>query len=117
MSEVVISLSSNNDNREIDEYHNSTSDSDSSSNSSSRSNSSISSGGNTTDEQYKFGVLGVPLEVLQEQLRMRATSGSQAGTSTSIPFSTTLDKVEIVYSCAIGVHSKTVEKRLASFKS
>ena len=35
-------------------------------------------GGNTTDEEYTFGVLGIPLEVLQEQLRMRVASGSRA---------------------------------------
>ena len=63
MSEVVIASSSDSDNREIDKYHNSTSDSGSNSSSGSRSNSS-SSGGNITDEQYTFGVRGVPLEVL-----------------------------------------------------
>ena len=77
MSKVVISLSSTSDNREIDEYHDSTSDSGSSSSSGSRSNSSSSSsGGNTTDEQYTSGVPGAPLEVLQDVLRTRATSGS-----------------------------------------
>ena len=89
----------------------------SSNNSGSRSDSSSSSGGNTTDEQYTSGVPGVPLEVLQEVLRIRATSGSQAGTSTSVPSSTTLDEVEVVYSCAVGVHFKTDEKRLTSFRS
>jgi len=112
MSEVVISSSSDSDNKEIDEYHNSTSDSGSSSNSGSRSNSNSSSGGNTTDEQYTSGVPRVPLEVLQEVLSTRAASGSQAGTSMSVPPSTALDKVEAMYSCAVGVHSKTDEKRL-----
>ena len=46
-----------------------------SSSSNSRSSDSGSSGGNTTDEQYTSRVLGVPLEVLQEELRMRAASG------------------------------------------
>ena len=43
-------------------------------------------------------------------------SGSRAGTS-SAPLSTPLDEVGTVYSCAIGVHSKTNEKRLASLRS
>ena len=47
---------------------------------------------------------------------MRATSGSRAGTS-SAPSSTPLDEVEMVYSCVVGVHSKTDEKRLASLRS
>ena len=73
MSEVVISSSSNSDNGSSS----STSDSGSSSNSGSRSNSSSSSSGrNTMDKQYTFGVLGVPLEVLQEVLRTRAASRS-----------------------------------------
>ena len=74
-------------------------------------------GENTTDEQYTSAVPGIPLEVFQEQLKMRAASRSRVGTSTSVPLSIPLDEVEIVYSCAIGVHSKTNEKRLASFKS
>ena len=64
MSEIIVSLSSNSDNREINEYHDSTSDSSSSSNNGSRSSGSSSNGGNTTDEQYTFEVPGVPLEVL-----------------------------------------------------
>ena len=117
MSKVVIASSSDSDNRKIDEYHDNTSDSGSSSNSGSRSNSSGSSGGNTTDEQYMSKVLGVPLKVLQEVLRMRAASGSQASTSTNIPPSTVLDEVEAVYSCVVGIHSKTDEKRLTSLRS
>ena len=113
MSEVVISLSSDSDNREVEEYHDSTSDSGSSSNSGSRSDSS-SNGGNTTNEQYTSGVLGVPLDVLQEALRTRTASRLQVGASTSVPLSTDLDEVETVYSCAVGVHSKTDEKRLIS---
>ena len=54
MSEIIVSLSSNSDDREINKYH------DSSSGSSSRS----SSGGNTADEQYTSRILGVLLEVL-----------------------------------------------------
>lgn len=77
MSEVVVSLSSNSVDKSINEYHDSTSYSGSSSNSS-----SSSSSGNTTNEEYTSGVPGVHLEVFQEHLRMRATSGSRAGTST-----------------------------------
>ena len=76
MSKIARSLSSNSENREIDEYHDSTSDSSSSSNIGSRSSDSSSSRGNTTDEQYTSEVLGVPLEVLQEELRSRAASRS-----------------------------------------
>ena len=64
MSEIVVSLSSNSDNKEIDKYQDSTSYSSSSSSNSSKSNGSDSSEGNTTDEQYTSGVPGVPLEVL-----------------------------------------------------
>ena len=71
MSKIVVSSSSNSIDKAIDEYHDSTSYSGSSS-----SNSNNSSGGNTTDEGYTSGVPRVPLEVLQEQLRMKATSGS-----------------------------------------
>ncbi|KAL4607506.1 hypothetical protein ACB092_09G179500 [Castanea dentata] len=117
MSEIIVSSSSNSDNREIDEYHDSTCDSGSSSSNSSRSSGSNSSGGNTTDEQYMFGVHGVPLEVLQEELRTRMASRSHVGTSTSTPLSTTPDEVETVYSCAIGVPSKTDERRLTSLRS
>ena len=66
MSEIIVSSSSNSDNWEIDEYHDSSSDSSSSG--------SNSSGENTTDEQYTSGVPMVPLEVLQEELRTRMAS-------------------------------------------
>ena len=68
MSEIIVSSSSNSDNWEIDEYH------DSSSGSNSSSSGSNSSGGNTTDEQYTSGVPMVLLEVLQEELRTRMAS-------------------------------------------
>ena len=48
---------------------------------------------------------------------MRVVFGSQAGTSTNVPLSTPLEEFEIVYSCAVGVHSKTDEKRLTSLRS
>ena len=117
MFEIVVSSSSNSDNREIDEYHDSTNDSSSSSSNSSRSNGRGNSGGNTTDEQYTFRVLGVPLEVLQEELRTGVTSESHVGTSTNAPSSTTLVELEIVYGYAVGVPSKSEERRLTSLKS
>ena len=61
------------------------------------------------------GVPGVPLEVLQEELRTRAEFRSRAGTSA--PSSTVQDEIEIVYSCAIGVASKIDKKRLNSLKT
>ena len=117
MSKIVVSSSSNSNNKEIDEYHDSTSDSSSNSSNSSRSTGSGSSGGNTTDEQYRSGVPEVPLEVLQEELSTRVASESHVGTSTNAPSSTTPDEVETVYSCAVGVLSKSEERRLTSLRS
>ena len=111
MSKVVISSSSNSVDKAIDEYHDSTSYSDSSS------CSSCSTSGNTTNEEYTSGVPGIPLEVFQEQLRMRVASRSQAGTSTSVPLSTPVDKVETVYSYAVDIPSKTSEQRLNSLRA
>ena len=108
MSKTVLSSSSNSLGKAIDEYH----DPSSFSGSSDSSNNSTSSGGNTTDE-YVSGVPGVPLEVLQG-LKTRSESGSQAGTSA--PSSTVQDEVEVVYSCAIGVESKTDDMRLVLLK-
>ena len=48
---------------------------------------------------------------------MRAASRSQVSTSTSVPSSTALDEVETVYRCAVGVHSKMVEKRSIALRS
>ena len=109
MSETVLSLSSNSVEKAIDEYH----DLSSFSGSSDSSNSNSSSGGNTTNK-YTSGVPGVPLEVLQEELRTRTESGSKAGTNA--PSSTVQDEVEVVYSCAIGVASKTDDRRLDLLK-
>ena len=114
MSKIFLSSSSNSVDKAIDEYHDTTSFSGSSSDSNSGSNNS--SGRNITDEEYTFGVPGNPLEVFQEQLRTRAVFGSKASTS-SAHSSTFQDEVETVYSCAVGVHSKTDEKRLASLRS
>ena len=104
MSKTVISSSSNSIDKAIDEYHDSTSY-----NGSSSSTSNSSSGGNTTNKEYTSSVLAVPLDVFQEQLRTRAASGSRASTSVSVPLSSPLDEVETVYSCTVGIPSKTSE--------
>ena len=106
MSKIVVSSSSNSADKAIDEFHDS---------SYSGSSSNSSSSGNTTDEEYTSGVPGVSLKVLQEQLRMREIFG--VGTSTSIPSSPPLDEEETVYSCAVGIPSKTDEKRLTALRS
>ena len=85
----------------------------SSSSDSNSSDSDSSSEGNTTDE-YESGVLGLPLEVIQEGLSMRYESGSKAGMSA--PSSTDKDEVEVVYSCAIGVVSKMDDRKLDLLK-
>ena len=108
MSETVLSSSSNSLGKVIDEYH----DPSSFNGSSDSSNNSTSSGGNTTDE-YVSGVPGVPLEVLQG-LKTRSESRSQASTSASS--SVVQDEVEVVYSCAIGIESKTDDRRLDLLK-
>ena len=110
MSEIVLSSSNNSVDKAIDEYHDLSSFSGSSDDSS---NSDSSSDGNTTDE-YTSGILGVLLEVLQEGLRTRSEFGSKAGTSA--PSSTVQDKEEVVYSCAIGVASKTNDRKLVLLK-
>ena len=112
MFEIVISSSGNGIDKVIDKYHDSTSYSGSNSSTSNSSN-----GGNTTDEGYMSSVPGVTLEVLQEKLRTRASSGSWAGTSTNVPPSNALDKVEIVYSCVVGIPSKTSKQRLNSLRT
>ena len=104
MSEIVLFSSSNSMDRAIDEYNDPSSFSGSSD-----SDNDSSSEGNTTDE-YESGVPRLPLEVIQEGLKMRSESGSKAGTSA--PSSIGQDEVEVVYSCAIGVASKTDDRRL-----
>ena len=108
MSQIVISSSSDNTEKAIDEYYDITSNGGSS-------NSSHSSGKSSTDERYTSGVPGLPLEVIQEQLRK--ASGSLAGTSSNVPPSSLLDEEETVYSCAIGIHSKTNEQRLNNLRA
>ena len=111
MSEIVLSSSSDNVDKAIDEYTDPSSFSGSSDNNSSGS----SSEGNTTDE-YTFGVPRVPLEVLQEGLKTRFESGSMAGTSA--PSSTVQDEEEeVVYSCAIGIDSKTDDRKIELLKT
>ena len=108
MFEIVIPSSSNSTEKAIDEYYNTT-------NNSGSSNSSHSSEENYTDEGYTSGVPGLPLEVIQEQLRK--ASGSQVGTSSNVPPSSLLDEEETVYSCAVGIHSKTSEQRLNNLRA
>ena len=62
MSETILSSSSNSIEKVIDKYHDDT-------NYSGSSDGSHSSEGNSTDEGYTSGVLGFPVEVIQEQLR------------------------------------------------
>ena len=109
MSQIVLSLSS--DDKAIDEYTNPSSFSGSSDSNSSSSGSS--SEGNTTDK-YEFGVPGLPLEVVQEGLRTRSESRSKAGTNA--PSSTNKDEVKVVYSYAIGVVSKMDDRKLELLK-
>ena len=73
-----MSSSSDRGDREIGKYHDESNNSDSSS-----SDSSSSSDTNSTDEQYSSGILKVPLEVLQEEMRRTAASGLHASSSTS----------------------------------
>ena len=80
MSEIVLSSSSDNVDRTINEYIDSSSFSGSSDSNSSGSGSGSSSEGNTTDE-YTFGVPRVPLEVLQEGFKTRSEFESMAGIS------------------------------------
>ena len=107
MFETILSSSSNIIEKAIDEYHNTTSYSGSS-------DSSHSSEGSSTDEGYTSVVPGFPVEVIQEQLKK--ASGSQAGSPSSVPPSDSIDEVETVYSCAVGVYFKTSEQRLNNLK-
>ena len=107
MSEVSVPSSDDSTEKAIDEYYDS---SDNSSDHSSHSDEESSS-----DEGYTSGVPGLPLEVVQEQFRK--ASGSQAGVSSSVPPSSPLDEEETVYSCAIGIHSKTNEQRLNNLRT
>ena len=113
MSEIVLSSSSDSVDKAIDEYTDPSSFSGSSDSNNNGNGSGSSSEGNTTDE-YESGVPGLPLEVVQEGLRTRSESGSKAGTSALS--STDKDEVEVVYSCAIGVVSKTNDRKIELLK-
>ena len=115
MSKIVLSSSSDSVDRAIDEYTDPSSFNGSSDTNSSGSGSGSSSEGNITDE-YMSGVPRVPLEVLQEGLKTRSESGSMAGRS--VPSSTVQDEEEeVIYSCAIGVDSKTDDRKIELFKT
>ena len=104
----VASLSTNSIDRAIDEYYEDSSDRSSSSSTSDAS-------GGSTNEDYSSGALGFPIEVIQKQLRR--ASGSQAGSPSSVPPSNLTDEEETIFSCAVGIHSKTDEQRLNNLKS
>ena len=107
-----MSSSSNRDEKEIDEYHDKSSDSGSSTESDSSSSES-----NSTNKQYSSSVPRVPLEVLQEEMRKRATSMLSAGLSTSAqPSSPFPSKEDILYYCAMDIPSKIDENRLYMLK-
>ena len=111
MSEIVLSSSSDSVDRVIDEYTDRSSFSGSSDSNSSKSGSS--GEGNTSDE-YMSSVPEVPLKVLQEWLKTKFESGSQAGTSA--PSFAVQDEEEVVYSCVIGVDSKTDDRKIELLK-
>ena len=113
MSEIVLSSSSDSVDKAIDEYTDPSSFSGSNDSNNSGNGSGSSSEGNTTDE-YESSVPGLLLEVVQEGLRTRFESGSKAGTSALS--STDKDEVEVVYSCAIGVVSKTNDRKIELLK-
>ena len=104
MFEIIVSSSRNSNDREIDEYHNSSLSGSSADNSSN-------SGGNTTNEQHTFEVPGVPLDVFQKEMRMRMASRSLTGTSTNVPLSHSSSEEETLYSCVVGIPSKIDEKK------
>ena len=60
---------------------------------------------------------GVPLVVLQEELRQRTASSSSTDPSTSVPASipSPSEEEDILYYCAIGIPSRMNEKKLSSF--
>ena len=93
--------------RAIDEYCEDSSDRSSSS--------SGDSSGGSTDENYSSGAPGFPIEIIQKQLRR--AFGFQAGSPSNVPPSNLMDDEKTVFSCAVGVHSKTDEQRLNNLKS
>ena len=77
MAEIVMSSSSDIDNKEIDEYH------DESNSSEGNSSSESSSESSSSEEVHLSGTPGIPLEAFQEEMRKRVASGSFAGPSTA----------------------------------
>ena len=61
-----------------------------------------------------FGVPGLPLEFVQEGPRTKSELGSKA--SMSAPSSIDKDEVKVVYSCTIGVASKTDDRKIELLK-
>ena len=108
MYEISIPSFGDSTEKAIDEYYDDSSDNSSD-------NSSHSNKGSSSDGWYTSGVPGLPLEVIQEQLRK--ASGSQADVSSSVPPSNPLDEEETIYSYAVGIHSKTSEQRLSNLRT
>ena len=67
-------------------------------------------------DEYTSSVLGLPLGVLQEGLKTRFESGSKAGTS-ALSSTVQDEEEEVVYSCAIGVDSKTDDRKIELLKT
>ena len=80
---------------------------------------SDSNASSSLDEHYLSGVPGVPLEIFQEELRLKMASSLLAGPLSHIPASiASLDEEEdILYCCAVGIPSKINEKKLGSIRS
>ena len=75
MAEIVVSSSSNRDDREINECHDESNSSEGSSSSESSSESS------SLDMVYSFGTPRIPLEVFQEEMRKKVALRSSTGSS------------------------------------
>ena len=80
---------------------------------------SDSNASSSLDEHYLSGVPRVPLEIFQEELRLKMASSLLAGPLSHIPASiASLDEEEdILYCCAVGIPSKINEKKLGSIRS
>ena len=104
MSEISIPSFGDSTEKAIDEYYDSSSDNSSD-------NSSHSKEVSSSDEGYTSGVPGLPLEVVQEQLKK--ASSSQAGVSSSVPLSNPLDEEETSIVVQLVFIPKQVNKGLA----
>ena len=100
MSKIIVSSSSNSDEKEIDKDHNE-----------SRSGGSSDEGDNS-NEQYLSTAPRIPLKVFQEEMRTRMASGSLTSTSANAPSSTSSIEKETLYCCAVGIPSKIDEAKL-----